>query len=93
MAPSSEFACRNDCRSAALSDRDSSSILEATSFSDVFKEIYCFRNNRFKDQLACNNEMHTQLSKSGAKVLHLFELSKYFCKKSVFFVKKLHICQ
>ena len=34
-----------------------------------------------------------QLSKSGAKVLHLFELSKYFCKKSVFFVKKLHICQ
>ena len=34
ISPSSECACRTDCRSAALGDRDSSSILEATSFSD-----------------------------------------------------------
>ena len=94
MAPSSELACNNEMRFAHLGCRNSSSILEATSFSDGLLEVIALSNSSFKDHLACNNEMqfYAQLPKSGTKVLHFFELSKFFTKKSVFFAKKLHIC-
>ena len=39
---------QEETRSASLACRHSSSILEATSFSDVFQRIYCFRNSSFQ---------------------------------------------
>ena len=93
MAPSSELACNNEMRFAHLGCRNSSSILEATASRMGYWKLL-LSNSSFKDHLACNNEMqfYAQLPKSGTKVLHFFELSKFFTKKSVFFAKKLHIC-
>ena len=39
---------QEETRSASLACRHSSSILEATSFSDVFQRIYCIRNSSFQ---------------------------------------------
>ena len=59
---SSEFACRNDCRSAALGDCDSSSQIEKT--FDLFELNF--------------SKQGELIPKSAAKVLLFFELTKYF---------------
>ena len=73
---SSEFACRNDCRSAALGDCDSSSQIEKT--FDLFELNF--------------SKQGELIPKSAAKVLQKNQIRKFFEEKMHFCIKKVRMC-
>ena len=75
---------QEETRSASFACRHSSSILEATSFSDVFQRIYCIRNSSFYIV-----ELGRTILNAIAKVLLFFGLTKYFAKNMQISRKKV----